>query len=269
MFVWLNPDPLDTDQEQQDLIDFCGTQGVNTLFLDIWSYLGGSNWSNANRDRMKQFLGVAQASGIRVYALAGNVDWGQNHAWVMKNIVQPVINFNAMTGAAFDGFILDVEYWTNETSYPPADHLPGLLDLVKAIQKTSALPVGLFSAFYLKDNTSTRSNVSYAGKSAQDGEHMIDVADFVVVGAYRDDADDQEDLFDPWYDYAKGEGRNCGLYCGSETIDITPANITYHGATKAAMETEHTQISNTYSKTTDAVFLGQAVHNYDAWDDMT
>ena len=80
---------------------------------------------------MHQFLDVAHRSGIRVYALAGNLDWGMMQNWVMANIARPLINFNAMATQAtekFDGLVLDVEYWQDELRYPPSLHLPGLCD---------------------------------------------------------------------------------------------------------------------------------------------
>lgn len=285
MYVWVGStallDPIDVDADQQSLLNFCGTNGINVLFLDMWRYLGGSNWTAAKVARVKLFLDAAHRSGIKVYALAGDLGWATVQQWVMKNIVEPLMAYNAMCtkpSEQFDGMMLDVEYWQDETAYPPSVHLPGFCDLVKAIKQRSdgELSVGCFSAFYLKDNTSTRAAVTYNGKSAQDGEHMMDACDFVVVGAYRDHAADggaevgpgQISLFQPWYDYASQEGKNIGLYCGSETISITPAYITYHGATKATMETEHTLVSNAFKVDANAVFMGQAVHSYDGYKVM-
>lgn len=280
LFAWVtataSQDPLDTDADQQALLNFCNSAnvGCNTIFLDMWRYLGGANWTNAKRDRMKLFLDAAHRSGIKVYALSGDLGWGTNQDWVMKNIVEPYMAYQAMctkTSEQFDGTILDVEYWADEVAYPAATHLPGLCELIRAIRRVTDQPVGCFAAFFLKDDGSPlppRAAISYNGKSAQDGEHLMDVCDFVVVGAYRDSAGAQIALFQPWYDYALQQGKNLGLYCGSETINIAPASITYFGATKAAMETEHTAISAQFKTTTNAVFLGQAVHSYDGWKAM-
>ena len=283
MYAWVtataSQDPLDTDTDQQNLLNFCGTNGVNVIFMDIWRYLGGANWTNAKRDRMKLFVEKAHASGIRVYAMAGDLGWGTNHDWVMKNIVEPVVAFNAMFAEGFDGFHFDIEYWQDETTYPPATHVPGICDLVKQVRQNTGLPVSLFAAFFLKDNGggTPRAALTYDGKSAQDGEHFMDVCDFVVVGAYRDHAADngtdgpgQITLFQPWYDYASAQNGNAaGLYCGSETIAVTPAYVTYQGATKAAMETEHTLISAQFKTTTNPTFLGQAIHSYDGYKVMS
>lgn len=275
MFAWVtataSQDPLDTDNDQQNLLNFCGTVGCNVVYLDMWRYLGGSNWTAAKVARMKLFIDAANRSGIQVMALAGNFDYGQNHAWVMKNVVEPVIAYNLLctkSSEQFDGIILDVEYWTDEVAYPPADHLPGLCDLVKAIKVRTNLRVGLFSAFYLKDSSSTRGAITYNGKSAQDGEHMMDVADFVVVGAYRDTASAIQDVFQPWYDYASQSGLNLQLVCGVETTDVSPSSITFYGQGKAAMETQLASVSGTYSVTGNSSFVGFSVHSYDGWKAM-
>ncbi len=276
MFAWVtataSQDPLDTDTDQQAMVNFCGTVGCNTIFLDMWLYLGGANWTATKRTRMAQFLDVAHRSGIKVFALCGNVDWGTNHQWVMKNIVEPFRAYQAIctkTSEQFDGMIFDVEYWQDEITYPPSTNLPGFCDLVVAVKRLINLPVGCFAGFFLKDNDSTRPSISYNGKSAQDGEHLMDVCDFVVIGAYRDTASAASPVFQPWYDYAIGQGRNLGLYCGSETINVSPASITYFGQTKSAMEAEHASISSTFKVATDAAFLGQCVHSYDGWKAMT
>lgn len=278
MFVWVtsqaSQDPLDNDSDQQALVNFLDDTnvGCNTLFLDMWLYLGGSNWTSTKVTRLKQFLDVAHRSGVKVYALAGNVDWGTNHQWVLKNIVEPFTAYQALctkTSEQFDGIIFDIEYWTDETTYPPSDHVPGICDLVLAVKRITNLPVGLFTGFFLKDNESTRAAVSYNGKSAQDGEHFMDVCDFIVVGAYRDTAAAAGPLFQPWYDYAVSQGLNLGLYCGSETTNVSPSNITYFGATKSAMETEHASLSSSFKVAGNSVFLGQAIHSYDGWKAMT
>src|SRR5882672_8489428 len=140
MWMWVtnqaSQDPLDTDTDQQAVMTHCNSVGCNVLFLDMWQYLGGSNWTNTKRDRVLQFLDLAHRSGIKVYAMAGNTDWGNNQQWVMKNIVEPIMALNAIAASPskqFDGIVLDVEYWT-DTNLSPAVHCPGLCDLMTAIR---------------------------------------------------------------------------------------------------------------------------------------
>lgn len=289
MYVWVttnaSQDPLNTDASQQNLINFCGTNGVNMIFLDIWNYLGGNNYTNAKASTLRKFLDLAHRSGVKVFALTGNTDWGLNHAWVMKNILYRLNHFNAMgatptssfvTAPQFDGVMYDVEYWTVPGT-DNAANAAGFLDLMKATKKILGLGtlVGCFAGFYLKDTTNTRWTMNYNGKTAQDGEHIMDVADFTVVGTYRNhaanngtDGPGQISLFQPWYEYASQSGINKSLLAGSETTNVSPAYITYFGATKSAMEAEHTLISATYSVSSNSVFWGQSVHSYDGWKVM-
>jgi hypothetical protein len=104
----------------------------------------------------------------------------------------------------------------------------------------------------------------------------MDVVDFIVVGAYRDHAADggaesgpgQISLFQPWYDYASSQGKKCGLYCGSETINVRPPYMTYFGASRATMETEHAAIATQFAVAENSAFLGQAIHDYNGWKAM-
>lgn len=274
MWLW-GKTTFDSNNEQQNIVDFCGDNGCDTIFADAYGWIGNTSWDTSG---LKQFVKLCHDSGIRVYASWGNVDWGTNQAWVQEKIVRRYEAYQAVADAQqqFDGIVLDVEYWTDEGTYPASTNLPGLCDLMKSIQQRG-IKCGLFAAFWLKDNTSTRANVTYAGKSAQDGEHMMDVADFVVVGAYRDHADfggsesgpGQNELFQPWVDYATTQGLVRGLYCGSETIDTSPAYVTYYGGSKATMETQQTDTSDTFTGTNESVWVGHAIHDYAGWNALS
>ena len=282
MFVWVttnsSQDPLGTDQKQQALLNFCGTQGVNYVFLDMWNYLGASNWTSTKLTNLRKFIDASHKSGIKVWALAGNTDWGTNHSWVATNILKNLLWFQDQTIDStknFDGIMFDAEYWTDE-QLDAATNCAGLCDMMRLFRTTLNIPVGCFTGFFLKDNDATRASFTYNGKSAQDGEHLMDNSDLTVVGAYRDHANDngtdgpgQITFFQPWYDYASQSGKNFPLMCGSETIDITPSYVTYFGGTKTAMEAEHTTISNTFRVAGNSSFVGQCVHSYDGWKAMT
>jgi hypothetical protein len=261
------------------MLNFCNAQGVNVIFQDIYGYLGGANWSAANLSRMQFVLEKMHYSGIKVFAYAGNVDWGYNQQWVQKNIVFPLLKFQDLAtipARRFDGVHLDVEYWTDQAQQADVA-CPQLCDLARNIRQTLGLPVGAFATFFLKDNSGQRPSFSYNGKTAQDGEFLMDNFDHLVVGAYRNHAqDNQQDgpgqisLFQPWYDYAKQVGKNIGLMCGSTVQPITPAYTTYNGMTKAQMAAEHALISAqfTAAPNVNSVFLGQAVDAYWQWTSM-
>lgn len=282
MFVWVTTnstqDPLNSDAKQNNLLNFCAAQGVNYIFLDMWNYIGSSNWTTTKLSNIRKFIDAAHRSGIKVWALAGNIDWGTNHSWVATNIVRNLLWFQNHTIEStknFDGIMLDVEYWT-DTNYDNSANCAGLCDLMRLFRTTLNIPVGCFTGFFLKDNEGTRTSFTYNGKAAQDGEHLMDNSDLTVVGAYRNhantngtDGPGQIAFFQPWYDYASQSGLNLPLMCGSETINVSPSYVTYFGNTKTAMEAEHTLISNTFRVAANSTFIGQAIHSYDGWKAMS
>lgn len=283
MFVWVGTvgsanDPLSTDAKQNTLLSFCSTNGVNVIFLDIWTYIGGANWSAANRDTLKKFVSVANASGIRVLALTGNSDWGHNLQWVGKNIVKRISEFNTMgralvstsyEGARFDGVMFDVEYWT-VGGYSSQAELPGLLDLMKSTRQALSVPVGCFSTQWLVSSGSAQS-VTYGGVTQYEGYHMMDVADHIALACYSNNGggtsgSTQIGMMQAWMDYATGSVGKAGLWCGSE---IASGSLGYAGETKATMESNHTAISNQFAVTGSLSFRGQCVDPYADYSKMT
>jgi hypothetical protein len=272
MFCWLSEgDFIATDTAQQNLLNFCGTNGINTLFLDFYNYLGAANWTSTKVTRVKQFIAVAHASGIRVYALCGNADWGTNQSWVLRNVIRRLEDFNliADTGSSnassgFDGIMFDVEYWT-VGGYNASIEVPALCDLMRAVRRATHLPVGLFATQWL--TSSGAQTVTYNGVTQEEGYHLMDNADFTAVACYSNnnggtDGAVQISQFQPWYDYAEDETRNYGLYCTSSTDVGLPLGLSYAGSTKSGMEQNHTTISNQFSASADSVFLGQAINAY-------
>jgi hypothetical protein len=219
-------DPLSNPEEQQELLHFCGQQGVNQLYLEIYTYLSPSNTTIAKVNRLRQFIQTASASGIEVWALSGHTDWAINQPWVQRNIVLPIKAFNIQGThqQKLKGILLNVDYWSHPY-YSPNVHCPKLCDMMNHIRRIHQLAVGCFAVHYLKDSTGDRVAFSYQGKTAQDGEFLMDNADVVIVGAYRNhalnnkkDGPGQIALYQPWYDYASQIGKNMPISCASETI---------------------------------------------------
>lgn len=280
VYNYLNPDNIGTDAKLQAFLNFLSANGANLVFQDIYAWLGGANWSAANLAKMQKAVNYMHLSGIRVFAYAGNTDWGQNQQWVQKNIIYPLLKYQDLAPSIpyrFDGLHLDVEYWTDQAQQASVA-CPQLCDLARNAKKTLDIPIGCFAAFYLKDNSGTRPSFSYQGKTAQDGEFLMDNFDQVVVGAYRNHAADngtdgpgQISFFQPWYDYMNQAGKNVGLLCGSECQNIQPAYTTYFGMTRTQMEAQHALIASAFmpAPSIQSVFLGQAIDSYGAWAAMT
>ena len=279
MFVWVGTigsasDPLSSDTKQNNLITFCGNNGVNVLYLDIWNYLGGGNWTSGNRDTVKKFVSVCHASGIRVLALAGNTDWGHNLQWVGKNIVKRIAEFNGAgdsisstyEGAWFDGVLYDVEYWT-VGGYSSQAELPGLLDLMRSTRQALNVPVGCFSTQWLVTSGSAQS-VTYNGVTQLEGYHMMDVCDHVSVACYNNTGSVEISMMQPWMDYVTSSVGKAGLWCGAET-GAGLGNQSYNGGTKATMETQLTIVSTQFAVTSSLGFRGQCIDSYGSYSTMS
>lgn len=282
MFVWIPSvgaagDPLSTDAKQNTLLSFCSTNGVNVIFLDMYRYLGAGNWSAANRDTVKKFTSVAHQSGIRVYALAGDVDWGHNQSWVATNIVKRIAEFNkaassaqtgttSYEGGGFDGVLLDAEYWT-VGGYDANVEVPGVCDLIKSMKQVLNVPVGLFTTQWLMVSGSGQ-DVTYKGVTQIEGKHLMDAADHVVVACYNNTGSNQITMFQAWNDYTTGADVGPGLWMGSET-GAGLGSQSYSGSSKAYMETQHTSGSNAFVTGSSMTFRGQAIDSYSAYSLMT
>lgn len=281
MFVWVpqvggSTDPMSSDVNMNSLLSFCSSNGVNVIFLDIWVYLGGANWSTAHAQTFQKFIHFAHASGIRVFALTGNSDWGHNQQWVMANVVKNIAQYQAYcasnatnTEGHLDGVILDAEYWTipSYTSAEPA----GMCDLMRAMRSVLNMPIGFAPTQWLADGTSAALTFTYNGVTQLEGLHLMDNADFCVVQNYYNSSTTQIATFQNWYNYASTSGKNLGIYCASLT-DTGFGSASYwtgSSGAKSTMESNHTAISNNFTASgADASFRGQAIEQYSSYKNM-
>lgn len=288
MFLWVpatgNSGVIGSDANIQSVLNWCSSKGVNVIFLDMWKYLGAANWTAGNQQQMAKFIHYCHASGIRVYALAGDTTWGQQQGWVASNIIKAIAQFNAIaqTGSitneagAFDGLIFDVEYYT-VTGYTTADPI-GLCDLMHAARRVLNIPVGCFVTQWLADSSSAALSFSYDGGPVQlEGLNLMDNADFVAVGCYSNNSTTQIAQFNNWYSYASAtaSARDFGLFCGSE-VGQGLGNQSYWTGSPGALatlETAQTAISAAYTSSgtpwTNMSFLGACIDPYSSYSQMT
>lgn len=285
MFVWIPQvggatDPFSSDANMNSLLSWCSSNGVNVLFVDIWVYLGGGNWSTAHAQTFQKFIHFAHASGIRVLALCGNTDWGHSQQWVQTNIVKNLAQYQSYcasnatnTEGYFDGVILDAEYWT-VGGYTSTEVI-GMCDLMNAMRSVLHMPVGFAPTWWLTDPNSAALSVTYDGYTGLEGYHFMNNADFCVIQAYSNSATTQTSYMQNWFNFAcqTGVSKNLGLYCASltDTGNGSASYWTGSAGAKATMETAHTTISNNFTAApnTNASFRGQAIEQYSSYKNMT
>lgn len=287
MFVWVPQvggasDPMSSDNNMQALLNFCSSNGVNVLFLDMWFYLGGGNFSAAHAQTFQKFIHYAHASGIRVMALAGNNDWQHNQQWVFGNIVRNIAQYNAYCvnngtypNGQFDGVCLDAEYWTQTGGYTSTDVI-GMCDLIVAMKRALKLPVGFCPSVWQADPTSAALTVTYGSFTGLEGLALTTVADFCCVQTYYNDPNTQVTNFQNWFNFASqsGLGYNFGLYCVSLTDSGQPSGTSYwtgSSGAKAALTTAQTTVSQAFTAApnTNASFRGNCVEQYASYKNMT
>lgn len=286
MFVWIpatggSSDPMSSDTNMQALLNFCSSNGVNVLYLDMWVYLGGGNFSTAHAQTFQKFIHFAHASGIRVYALAGNNDWQHNQQWVFGNIVRNIAQYNAYCvnnstypGGQFDGVVLDAEYWTQTGGYTATDVI-GMCDLIKAMKVALKLPVGFCPTVWLADPNSAALTVTYDGFTGLEGLALMTVADFCCVQDYYNNSATQITEFQYWFNFASqtGLGYNFGLYCVSLTDSGFGSQSYWTGSSgaKATLTTAQAAISGAFTAApnTNAAFRGNCVEQYASYKNMT
>ncbi len=266
LFVWVTAnatqDPLNSNVKQDALLATCVARNIQVIYLDMYNYLGSSNGSPEKTLAVQRFIGQAYINGISVYALAGNTDWTipATQGWVATNITQKIVDYNtaSLPSQRFKGFLLDVEYWL-DLGQNSTDAIAGYATLVGDMQVALGLPIGCFAAAWLKDNVNSLPSVLYNVKTAQDGEHIMDFADFTVVGSYRDTAIAAIDLITAWNDYAILANR--AIYAAAETSDVAPSYITFFGRTLTYMSAQLALIDVAFSS--NSQYKGIAIHDYD------
>lgn len=286
MFVWVpqvggSTDPMSSDANMQTLLNFCSSNGVNILYLDIWAYLGGGNFSTAHAQTLQKFIHYAHTSGIRVYALSGNNDWQHNQQWVFGNIVKNIAQYQAYCASAstnimaqFDGVVLDAEYWTQLGGYTSSDVI-GMCDLIVAMRSALNLPIGFCPTFWQADPASAALTVTYDGYTGLEGQVLMTVADFCCVQNYFNSSATQISTFQNWFNFASqtGLGYNFGLYCVSLTDSGFGSSSYWTGSAgaKATLTTAQTAVSNAFtaSPNTNAVFRGNCIEQYSSYKQMT
>ena len=283
MFCWESQlDFLSTTSAQQNLINFCGNNGINTLFLDFYSYLGGANWTTAHVASFQTLLNCAHESGIRCYALVGDPSYPTNQQWFQANIVRPICSFNELgrssgtsgkQGAYFDGWMFDIEYWTLP-SYNAANEVPPLMDLFRNVKAWSNMTVGAFTTQWLASTTTGAQSVTYNGVTQAEGLFFVDYTDFIAVACYSNASATQITMMQPWFNYSNQAGKNMGMFCTSWTDSGAPSGESYwtgSSGAKATMNTANTAIASNFivANSTNSVFLGQAIDDYGSYSQMT
>jgi len=279
MFVW-NKNLVDESAEMDSLVAFCKNEDINCILLNMYNWLGFTNWDTSNVDNLQLLIRELKNEGIKVYAMAGNSDWGINQKWVKKNIITPIQMFNKIhPEEAFDGFLYDVEYFTLSPLPDLHEYIPSFCKLIETTKMQLQIPVGCWIPWWsMSDGQDSPfdEKIEYDGLLGYHGEHLLKTVDEAFIGSYSNVAETiggqigQIDQAKSFIEKAN-EFYQCRkfVWVCAETKNITPSWITYFGKTKSQMEIEFTKISVEFNDPKGDSYAGMAIHCYESYKDMS
>jgi len=254
---------------RQQILAFCRAQRVSTLYVAAYQF------TPAQAEAYRAFNHEAHRDGIAVHALAGDPRWalGRYHhlplAWA-----EAVIEFNRASGPEerFDGLHTDIEPYllSRAWSEHPARLLGGFLDLhakvAGRVGDHRPLQLGVDVPFWFDDDPAYV--IQWRGRVQPPSHHVLDVADYVTVLAYRNYAEGAEgviELASKEVAYAEQAGK--AVVIGQETQpDLVPAYITYGGTSAAYLWAEWAKVIRAFQSRRS--FGGIAVHHYDSYREL-
>lgn len=279
MWVW-NVQHLATDAARDRLIAFCRAHDVASLYVSAYQF------APLQAQQYRAFLRQAHHEGIAVHALAGDPRWAMSRyhslpmAWV-----QQVVAFNdeGSPEERFDGVHTDIEPYLLSRTWMehPAQLLGGLLDLhakmagqlqeeyahgsARASRRGGYRPLRLGAdvPFWFDDDPTYR--IEWQGRVLPPSHHLLDIADYLTVMAYRNYAEGTEGVIELSRRELEYAGR-VGKYVmiGQETqADLFPTYLTYGGTSAAYLQSELAKIAAAFQASPG--YGGIAIHHYDTY----
>ena len=265
MWVW-DTKAATSSAQREKLLAFCRTQRVSALYLNVYQL------SPPEQASYRSFLRAAHHQGTRVHALAGDPRWAlarYHHlplAWVEQ---VTAFNHGGHPDERFDGIHTDIEPYllTRAWTEHPAQLLGGLLDLHAKIAEITArsrpLQLGADAPFWFDDDPDYA--IEWHGRVLPPSHHLLNVADYLTVLAYRNYADGTEGIIElsrREIEYAQQIGKQ--VVIGQETQpDLFPAYITYGGTSAEYFWGELAKLVRAFHDRPS--FWGVAVHHYESF----
>lgn len=254
--TWLWDTPL-IRTSASDIVQFCKTNGINVIYLQINRDVRASDYAS--------FIRLASASGIEVHALDGRTTWGftanrpsidRSFDWLAK------YQNGAAADEKFAGIHVDIEpyalpYWDKTGS----DFIAQWQDNVRYIvqrAKDLHLPIAADIPFWL------------SGYSTPDGKEtlsrwMMRHYGAVTILAYRDTAEGISEMASA--ELTEAADLNIPATVGVETVHSPEgANITFYEEGRSRMNERLDQAVSLLAE--HGTFAGIAIHDYKAWRAM-
>ena len=268
MWVW-DSRAVTVPAQRDRLMAFCRAQRITTLYVSAYNIVPqqAESYRAFNREALRQAIGI--------HALAGDPRWAlPRYQRLSLAWVESVLAFNAAAHAdeRFDGIHTDIEPYLLSRMWAehPAQLLGGLLELhARAADLLNAqrpMELGADVPFWYDDDETYR--IQWRGQVLPPSHHLLRVADYVTVLAYRNHAagsDGAIELSRREIEYAEPIGK--GVVVGQETQqDLFPSYITYGGTSLEYFWAEVAKIVRAFRSRT--AFRGVAIHHYESYQEL-
>lgn len=277
-WIW-TPLMLMTPKYIESILDEASSEGINTIYLSIDSYLDvyampeGLQKERQKKefgDTVENFIKEANERGMEVDAEAGWRNWVEDgNEYKAFAVAEYVKDFNSSRTSRFRGFQYDVEpYLLKKFEWLPAAVLEDFVELVSKTEEFLGEDLRfsvVIPDFYDEMDKATPS-FKYNGRKASVLKHLLDILDrrngnSLVLMSYRnfaDGADGSIEVSKNELETARRGYYNTKIVVAQETGDFPPPYITFHGTSKKYFEAQISKINNEFGGYSN--FGGIAVH---------
>lgn len=265
---------LERGSSAKEALRFCGSKGINTIYLYADSYKG-RNLIEKKPGLYRKLIASLHKGGLRVYALLGS--WHLHTEEYVRPerraealaMLKRVLDYNSSAGPLerFDGVNLDLEPHMLADWKTDRDRLLlSFLDMggeMMAMKKAAgaALKIGPAVPFWLDGIV-----LEWDGRKKPVSEHILDIYDYAALMAYRDRAEGADGMVA----LAAGELKYAGAI-GKEVVvgvEVTPNDIrkvSFDRKSEAEMEWELLLAADAFGK--EPAFGGFALHHFGSYRD--
>ncbi|SEL86447.1 hypothetical protein [Nonomuraea pusilla] len=257
----------------------------STIYLGVDTYAGRDVLEDA-RPGLRDLVAWAHGRGMRVHAtVAGGTRppyLGALPRYRDRAVreMERVLNYNLSSAPAerFDGVNVDIEPYSLPWfgSAKPEVQVQWLdtLRAMTARRDASGQPL-LFGPAVPRwlDTSACCTGITYGGVTRPLSEHIQDLADYIAIMDYRDQADGGAGIIAQAAGelaYAEQAGKPLSVVVGVETLDIAtsgdPSSITFREEGRDALEAELAKVYAAFSGS--PAFAGVALHHYDSYRDL-
>lgn len=275
MWVWHESD-FNTDQAQEQLLDFCERFGFNRIFVQIHADDQAPTYTIRYPKELTRLVAQATERGIAVEALDGAHDMAyKQHQPTTLAMLDALIDLNQSmpVGQRFVGIHYDIEpYVGDEWKASQQSRDAVMLDLLTFYQlarqklndrgsdMTLACDIPMW--YDAKTKPDDHCTVTFNGETKNLHQHIQDLCDFIGIMSYRQHALGSNSVTEHIANelaYAQSIGKQ--VFAGLETVELkdTP-QITFFGKTPDDLWKQHALLKQHHAN--HPAFGGVFIHSY-------